>query len=136
MHINVLKAYTYGLGVCGGQVSNSDSLELELEMLVNHMWVLRIEPGSSTREASALKLYAIAPALNLLLIKLVICHRKGCLIKLVICHRKGCFIKLVLCHRKGYCQAGDTCPEYAKSHVENHRWKNRNKNKSDQMLYF
>jgi len=40
---------------CGGQkVTVSDPLELELQVLVDHLMVLRVEPRSSARAASAL----------------------------------------------------------------------------------
>jgi hypothetical protein len=38
---------------CGDQRRTSDPLELELQVVVATMWVLRIEPRSSGRPASA-----------------------------------------------------------------------------------
>jgi hypothetical protein len=43
------------------QKGTSDPLELELKIVISHMWVLGIEPGSSGRKASVLNLQAMSP---------------------------------------------------------------------------
>lgn len=50
-------------GALGGQKRTPDSLKLEFNMDMSHHVVLRIEPRSFTRAASALSHQAICPAL-------------------------------------------------------------------------
>lgn len=43
-------------------VKVSDPLELELQSVMSHRWVLGIEPGPSGRTVSVLNCWAISPA--------------------------------------------------------------------------
>lgn len=51
-YMNVYAPCMLGAQVVQKRASNPP--ELELQMVVNHMWVLGIKPGSSTRGTSAL----------------------------------------------------------------------------------
>ena len=57
--------YHMGTKALRGQKKALDPLEPELEMVVNHRWMLGTEPRSSARVASAFNHQAISPALKI-----------------------------------------------------------------------